>query len=85
MSPPRKYVTGKLDEIILLLRVKECKITDSNGSEVYPIHSFKPEGTCFDQRLAVNQTSNSPNIEIEFRSFRFTVNGRLGDSDRMII
>ena len=76
----------KSGKIIIILRVKKCEISDSNGSTIYPIHSYATSGeTCFDQRLGVTQISNSPNIEIQFRSFRFTVDGILGDSDRINI
>ena len=74
--------SGKIN---ILLRVKKCEISDSNGSTVYPVHSYNSGETCYDQRLEVTQISNSPNIEISFRSFRFTVDGTLGDSDRINI
>ena len=56
----------------MYFRVKECKISEISGDRtVYPVHSFGPDGTCFDPRLAVQQTLAPPNIEIAFRSFRF--------------
>ena len=64
------------------IRVTECSIANAAGDRVvYPIHSFDPAGRCFDKRFAVQQLSTLPNVEIAFRSFRFTSNGNGGQSD----
>ena len=64
------------------IRVTECSIANAGGDRiVYPIHSFDPAGRCFDKRFAVQQLSTLPNVEIAFRSFRFTSNGSGGNSD----
>ena len=55
-------------------RVKECKVTNKNDDRTaYLIHSMQPSGAiCYNQRLAVQQLSTSPNLEFKFRSFRFS-------------
>ena len=63
----------------VFFRVTECKITNANEDRTaYAIHSFDPAGTCYNNRLAAQQLSASPNIEIAFRSFRFTTD--VGDT-----
>ena len=64
--------------------VKECKIVEKNGDRtVYPIHSFDPAGTCFHDLLAVQLNSTFSNIEISFRSFRFTTDDNLTQEQKV--
>ena len=67
-----------------IFRLEQCKITDEAGDrEVYLIHSFDNDEPCFDTRVNVIQTSFSPDVQFDFRSFRFTIDGTLGDSERI--
>ena len=55
----------------------------TGNKQIYPVHSFDDSGTCLDQRLNTILTATSSNVEIQFRSFRFTTDGNLDDSERI--
>lgn len=62
--------------------VTECKVTNEAGDkEVYLIHSFEDNEPCFEEAIKVVQSSWSPNLVFDFRSFRFTTDGTSGDSE----
>ena len=62
--------------------VTECKVTNEAGDkEVYLIHSFEDNEPCFEKGISVVQSSWSPNLVFDFRSFRFTTDGTSGDSE----
>ena len=50
---------------------------------MYLIHSYDPAGQCFDNRLAVQQISSYPYVEIAFRSFRFTTDNNLTQEQKV--
>ena len=75
-----------LNEITFILNedlsVTECKVTNEAGDkEVYLIHSFEDNESCFEKAISVVQSSWSPNLVFDFRSFRFTTDGTSGDSE----
>ena len=68
--------------LIEYFSVTECKVTNEAGDkEVYLIHSFENNEPCFEKGISVVQSSWSPNLVFDFRSFRFTTAGTSGDSE----